>query len=325
MAKAKKTATPAPSATADHVDGAPVALAEAGHPDDPPPSHELSAEPAPAPPPVEKVDLKKWEGAVLIPLDKLIFTSWNVNEMPDAEFSELVAEIEAGATAENPMGGFDEPCDVVPCKDLPGSYLVLGGEHRTRAANSLQWKEVPCVIKTHLIGADEATLMQWSVKRNHLRGRVNKEKYVALERSLSEKHKIQLEAARQRMLVKGELLKSIQKDAPSGDGAGSSSGDGPSTDGDKDKKKEVRDRKKLLEALKTAETDVLLQSADTVEHGYLYFGQGDKGQKHLVVDESKELSALISRVVAACKGESMRVDEFFCSAIAAELPKWEAK
>lgn len=272
---------------------------------------------------------KTWDGAVMLPIDKLIFTSWNVNEMNDEEFSELVAEIEDG--------GFDEPADVVPSRDEPGFYLVLGGEHRTRACSSLGKTEMPCVIKTHLIGADEATLKMWSVKRNNLRGRLNRQKYADLEKGLSDKHQIKTEAARNKMFMRGELLKSIQKDdAPpagtagagagngTGDGDGGS-GDGPDTDGAREKKKEVKNRKKLLEALKTAEQDVLLQSADTVEHGYLYFGQGDNGQKHLVVDETPKLAALVKRAVAACKNESAKIDDLLCAALEGELPKWEAK
>ena len=328
MAKKK-----AKTESVDHVDGAEptpglTATAVEVAPSEPgsPPTPEAAATASPG------ADFKKWEGAIMVPIDKLIFTSWNVNEMNDAEFSELVAEIEDG--------GFDEPCDIVPAVDDPGSFLVLGGEHRVRACHSLAWKEVPCVIKKHLIGADEATLKMWSVKRNHIRGRVNAQKYADLERSLTEKHSIQLEAARNKMLIKGDLLTSLRKNeavqdnegvAGRGAGAGadgeSSNGDydGPATDGEKDKKKEVRDRKNLLTALKTAEEEVLLQSADTVEHGYLFFGQGSKGQLHLVVDTSPELAGLVKRAVAACKGESMKVDELLSSALAAELPKWEAK
>jgi len=330
MAKKK-----AKTESVDHVDGAelaqtatatelaPASVSESA--ETVPPTPEAAATAAPG------ADFKKWEGAILVPIEKLLFTSWNVNEMTDAEFSELVAEIEDG--------GFDEPCDIVPSLDDPGSFLVLGGEHRVRACHSLAWKEVPCVVKKHLIGADEATLKMWSVKRNHIRGRVNAQKYADLERSLTEKHNIQLEAARNKMLIKGDLLKSLRKneavkdnegvagrsDGAGADGEGGGNGDydGPATDGEKDKKKEVRDRKNLLTALKTAEEEVLLQSADTVEHGYLFFNQNEK--LHLVVNESPELASFIKRAVAACKGESMKIDEILCSALAAELPKWEAK
>jgi ParB/RepB/Spo0J family partition protein len=268
-----------------------------------------------------------WEGAVLLPIDNLVFTDWNVNEMADAEFSELVSEIEEH--------GFDEPLGVIPSKDDPTNYIVLSGEHRVRACHALGIKMVPAVVKTFLTDADEATIKMWSVKRNNIRGRINAEKFAALERNLTEKHKISLEAARQKMLVKGEMLKALRKtkavldnEEAAGAPAAKEGTSGDDTDDDddgtqagKDKREEVGKRKNLLAALKNAEEEVLIQSADTVEHGYLFFSQGQG--THLVVNESKRLYGLVKRLTAACKGASATADDFLCAAIEAELPKWE--
>lgn len=265
-----------------------------------------------------------WAGAVMLPIDNLIFTDWNVNEMSDAEFSELVSEVEEG--------GFDEPIGVIPVKDQPDHYLVLSGEHRVRACHALSIKEVPAVIKKHLTDADEATLKMWSVKRNNIRGRINAEKFAALERNLSEKHKVSIEAARQKMLVKGELLKGLRKSqavldneegggAPSRGGKGVDDTDDDGTQAGKDAREETGKRKKLLSALKNAEEEVLIQSADTVEHGYLFFSQGQG--THLVVNESKTLWGLVKRMVEICKNDSAPVDDFLCVAIKNELARWE--
>jgi hypothetical protein len=293
---------------------------------------------------------KKWEDAVLLPLDALVFCPWNVNEMADSEFSELVAEIEEH--------GFDEPLQVICLTDahqdtdsypllspatVVGKYLVLGGEHRARAARALDWKEAPCVVKDNLAAAPEDDLVVWSTKRNNIRGRINAQKYADVERSLAERHKVRLEVARRRMLVQGDLLKRLRKNiavqdnegatsggnagaaqAPSSNHTGTSAGAGkPITDGEADRKKEIRDRHNLFQALKAAETDVLLQSGDTVDHGYLFFAQG--GLTHLVVNESDRLIGLVKRMIAACKKDSARVDDFLCDAINAELPQWEDK
>jgi hypothetical protein len=289
--------------------------------------------------------LKQWGGAVMIPLDNLVFTSWNVNEMTEVEFSELVAEVDET--------GFDEPVLVIPIPDEPGQYLVPSGEHRVRAAHALGMAEIPCVIKAHLIGKDEAELKMWSVKRNGIRGRINAQKYADLERSLWEKNKIRSDVARKRMLVRGETLKRLRKSggvadneaAEAKDGASGSSSTssgpittsddladtptggapptpgpkGPATDGERADRKTVMSRKQLLAALKTAEEEVLLQSADSVEHGYLFFVQGAENQMHLVVDESPKLAGLVKRMVHSCKDESARVDEFLISAITREL------
>lgn len=281
-----------------------------------------------------------WPDAVLIPINDLVFCPWNCNEMGDAEFSELVAEIEDG--------GFDEPLQVIPITkqhtdpklypDLasvakPGKYLVLGGEHRARAAISLEWTEAPCVTKDTLKDAPEADLIIWNTKRNNIRGRINAQRYADVERKLSEKHQIRTEVARRKMLVKGDLLKRLRKNVAVQDTEGSEGADegqrgkqkAPKTDGEQDRQDELKDRRALLNALKTAEQDVLLQSADTVEHGYLFFAQGQNGQTHLVVDETQRLAGLVKRMVAACKNDSARIDDFLADAITTELANWEDK
>jgi hypothetical protein len=258
--------------------------------------------------------LPAWDAPRLVSVDNLEFTDWNVNEMNDAEFSELVAEIEET--------GFDEPLGVMPIPGVPDRYLVPSGEHRARAAIALEMETVPCVLKIHLTEVDEAEVKMWTVKRNNVRGRLNAQKYADLERGLSEKHQIRAKAARERMLVKGDLLKQLRKNAAiieNEDGGGSESrgGEGEGTDGDPPQAPtdSVGAKKTLLAALKAAEEEVLLQSADTVEHGYLFFIQGDGGGTHLVVDESNTLHDKINEMVDYCKRDKAEVDAFLVGAI----------
>lgn len=51
--------------------------------------------------------------------------------------------------------------------------------------------------------------------------------------------------------------------------------------------------------------------------------QGSKGQTHLVVNESERLHGHVASTVAACKGNSAKVDDFLAQAIQAELKNWE--
>lgn len=43
-----------------------------------------------------KEDLKKWDGAVILPVDKLVITNWNTNILPVEEFAALCKEIKDG-------------------------------------------------------------------------------------------------------------------------------------------------------------------------------------------------------------------------------------
>jgi uncharacterized ParB-like nuclease family protein len=292
--------------------------------------------------------LEPWKGAVLIPIDNLVPCHWNVNEMDKTEFSALVREVRDG--------GFDEPCQVVPIKEDPGKYLILGGEHRYKACAANGINQVPCIIKEHLTDADDDTLIEWSIRRNNIRGKVNQQKYAEIEKRLSGKWRISAEAARQRMLVRQDLFKnikeklnrraeedneitdtdpndietnakSVQETVEEIDVGGASPDrrrppkEGDETDGVVDRKKAFANRRALLASLKTFAQEVLSESAETVEHGYLYFGFG--GTTHLVVDESAKLNSTIADMVAACKANSDKINDFLISAITKELPQWQ--
>lgn len=267
--------------------------------------------------------LPAWTVARLVSVQDIEFCDWNVNEMDDAEFSELVAEIDEG--------GFDEPVQLIPLPGHTDRYLVPGGEHRVRAAIALEMETVPAVLKAHLTEADEADVQMWSVKRNQVRGKVNEAKYRELERNLSEKHQIATKTARDRMFVRGELLKSIRQSDEIEDAAAQNN-----QPGDKDSGKDqtapgqdpqdlVANKRNLLAALKAAEEEVLLQSADTVEHGYLFFAQGDANQLHLIVNESSELFQFVDLMISQCKRDAAGVDAFLVKAISDALDATEEK
>jgi hypothetical protein len=121
------------------------------------------------------------------------------------------------------------------------------------------------------------------------------------------------------MLVKGQLLKDLRKNAAVDDNTGNDNPKPEGTGSDADAPPPPQDtlsaKKTLLQALKTAEEEVLLQSADTVEFGYLFFIQGDGGGTHLVVDESNALHDKITAMVERCKRDKARVDAFLVSAL----------
>jgi len=274
-------------------------------------------------------EFKTWDKAVEIPTDLLVFTDWNCNEMSKDKMAHLMSEVRNEEDPEDPH--FDEPLQVIPIKDSPGKHLVLGGEHRTKIARALEMPAVPCVIRHDLAKLSRKELMLWTARRNHLRGRVNAQKYAAMEAELVDHHGMTSEAARRSMLIDSNLAKALRvsaeerssgNDNGSGDDAGgdhtasSESGATPQEDSQ-------RDRAELLQALKIAEQDVLLDSADTVDHGYLFFMQGKKGQTHLLVNESRTLHGLVTAMVSACKGNKAKVDDFLVGAIRNELKNWE--
>lgn len=295
--------------------------------------------------------LTPWEGAVNIPVDDLVLCDWNVNVMEDPEFAALLDEVREG--------GFDEPGQVVPIEegDYAGKFLLLGGEHRKKVCLALNMSHMPCVIKEHLSGADEETLMMWSVKRNNIRGKIDEQRFAEMQKRITGRGKISTEAARRRMLIREErhahlkerfsqeVIDVMVEEGKKGVGDGSSNSRAPSEstatgtspdkrrppsdDGDenvttapgKGRKKAFADQRALLTSLKAFQQDVLQQSADTCTQGYLYFGIA--GHTHLVVNENAALNKLVGELVETCKANSDNINEFLISAIKKELPAWQ--
>jgi hypothetical protein len=289
-----------------------------------------------------------WEGAVLIPLDDLVLCDWNVNVMDDPEYAALLKAVR--------VGGFDEPGQVIPIEegDDAGKYLLLGGEHRKKVCLALEMTHMPCVIKEHLTKADEETIMMWTVERNNIRGKIDEQRFAALQKRITGRGKIAEKAARRRMLIREErhahlkerysqdvidvMVEEGKKGIGNGSGKGAPSesvnvGTSPdkrrppsdddeiTTQPGKGKKKAFADQRALLTSLKAFQQDVLQQSADTCTQGYLYFGIA--GHTHLVVNETAHLNKLIGELVEACKANSDNINEFLISAITKELPKWQ--
>lgn len=276
-------------------------------------------------------DFESWGAAKRIPIDMLVLTEWNVNEMGKAEFDELVEEID--------RGHFDEPCQVVPITTGPnsGKFLVLGGEHRYKACKVIGHKDIPCVVKDHLDPDDEEELMMWSVKRNNVRGKINAQKFAELESRVSKRKKLAVEMARKQMFIRGSMLKSLRKNTSVVENEDDRTDKGgrkkrtrdpaekrslarlPTTTKMRNTSSEFVDRQKLLADLRALEQDVL-SKCDTIEHGYIFFGQS--GHNHLVVEENPHLYKLVSDMAAVCKRESAKINEFLISAISKELKDW---
>ena len=272
------------------------------------------------------VEFNTWQKAVEIPTVSLVFTDWNCNEMTEKKLAHLQAEIE---NTENPEDHhFDEPLQVIPITESEGKFLVLGGEHRTKIARALNMETVPCVIRHDLSKLGRKDLMLWSVRRNNLRGRLSALKYAEMESELIDKHGMTAEAARRSMLIDGDLAKALRASVAVRDNENNGSDDGHNGErqhgGDVAEAQDARrSKEELLTALKIVEQDVLLDSADTVEHGYLFFTQGKKGQTHLVVNESVTLHGLVKNMVASCKDIDGKVDDFLVAAIRNELKNRE--
>lgn len=113
-----------------------------------------------------------------IPIDLIIANIWNPNEQDELTFNLLQDEI-----AEV---GLIDPIEVVPMDD--GTYLILGGEHRWRAAKALGYEEVPCVLLTDAKWQNGDLQRFVTVRLNVIHGKLNPEKFMSLYQDLSKKY-----------------------------------------------------------------------------------------------------------------------------------------
>lgn len=118
----------------------------------------------------------------VVALVDLRVNPWNPNVMPPADFARLKQEILDE--------GFLDPLIVVPWKDADGTpfYRILGGEHRFRAATDLKLKGVPCNILDDPRFQDEEVQQALTAKLIFLKGKIDRDKMVAMVKGLAEKY-----------------------------------------------------------------------------------------------------------------------------------------
>lgn len=239
--------------------------------------------------PAVAVPPKKWEGAIEVPIDDVEVNEWNPNQMTEDVFNELVKEIQTN--------GFDEPVITVKNGD---KYRVVNGEHRYRAAKQLGMGFLPIVVK---LDWDEPTQKLQTVRRNLLRGELDKVKFTKLVNDV----------------VNGQHITPSEASKKFG-----------FTDEKKFQQNLIAERDKLNAkvAEHLDETNNQLQTVDnlgfvvneifgqfgaTVDRGYLFFMF--KSKMHLMLQMDKDMEGTISLMVSHLKTSGKNANEFLGEAI----------
>lgn len=108
-------------------------------------------------------------------VDVLVPNENNTNEMSDRQLDRLAEEIR-----EN---GFIQPIQAIPMDD--GKYLILGGEHRWRAARACGMGFIPAVILTESRWTDKDLVDLETFKLNAIHGNVNMTRFYSLYERMS--------------------------------------------------------------------------------------------------------------------------------------------
>ena len=127
-----------------------------------------------------KNKITKIAESILVPVDKIVENEWNANAQEEIIFNELVQTIKEE--------GFDESLQVTKLDKTDKEYAdgkeyrIIGGEHRFKTAKLLGYKELPVVIKNYTTEKEQKIK---TVRRNQLRGELDRKKFTKLFNSLN--------------------------------------------------------------------------------------------------------------------------------------------
>lgn len=262
-----------------------------------------------------------YEGAqivepVLVRIDHVGKNAWNPFEETDETFNLLVEEIESE--------GYDEPILVVPIEGKGSSkierseeddtagwlvetgsqrYRIINGEHRWKALNVLDYEYIPCVIKADW---DERTQKIQTVRRNMIKGQVNRRKMSNLIEDIRKRHKIGPEAAARKMGIFDEkefkryYIKKRQEQKKANE-----------------KRRQDQKAVQAVENMTTTLTQIFKESGGTVSQGFVSFAY--KGEVHMLVNMDPALKRTIEGLAEFLEISGFSAPQFLHEALEAKM------
>lgn len=217
----------------------------------------------------------------VLSIDTLQPNPWNPNVEDGTTFNELVESIK-----EN---GFVEPIQVV---ESNGGFVIIGGEHRWKAAKLAGLTEIPAVI----LDWDEDKQKVETVKLNVLRGKLDPEKFTKLFQELEKKYG--REPLRKLMGLGRKdaefrrLLREVKKNVP------------------EEMQREIEkraDKIKNVEDLAAVVNSLYSRFGGTLQYSFMIFNYG--GRQHLMVKLNDASFAKLKGLMEKCATEGRDVNE----------------
>ncbi len=205
-----------------------------------------------------------------LPLDKLYESEDNPQTMTPGEFNRLVTSIQED--------GFDEPIIVTP-NEGRDTYQIISGHHRFKACRLLEYKTMPCIVKTYS-SADQRRIKM--IKANVIRGKLDAKKFTAIVNKLLEKHdqeELEFLLGFSDRKAFERLYKEIRSGLP---------------EEIRDKLDETKQEIRTIEDLALVLNRLFAEYGETVDQHFMVFSYG--GRKHLWVETDKELWDLINKM-----------------------------
>ncbi len=236
---------------------------------------------------------------------RVVPNDWNPNEMDQEAFNALTEElkkvgfVEPLVVVKLPNGGVYElslPESVTP--DDGDWWMVIGGEHRWRAARANGMDVVPCVVLPEEDFGDREFQELMTIRLTVLRGDLNPEKFLKLWTKFKEKHGDDI-AAKLMAFTDRDKLQKIVKEVRS-----NLKGNVPPEVLDKlDKRK---DEIRTVEDLSKVLHEIMREHGDQVETNLIVFAFG--GKRHMYVRATSDTWSVMTELLEFCRTHKVDVN-----------------
>jgi len=224
-----------------------------------------------------------------IPVEHLIDSQENPQEMDEKTFDQLVEGIKTE--------GFDEPIHVIPIIGGPnrGKWIIVSGHHRTKAAKLAGFKAIPAIIKE---GWNEDKRKIELVRRNHLRGGLNPEKFTRLFNELSKKYDASILKA-QMGFTKEEGFKQVYRNIERS----------LKNPAQKKKLAEAKEKINSVDGISSVLNDIFKQHGSDLDHGFMVFSFA--GKHHHYIECDRQLHKMLEKFEAEVKDRGLLAADVF--------------
>ena len=220
---------------------------------------------------------------VMLPIEMLEVSKLNPNEMSDAEFNLLYDNIR--------RAGITDP--VLVRKLSETRYRIIGGAHRFKVAQLMEFKQVPCTVVDDKSFTEDEEKYQM-VRHNVIHGKLSPQKFLQLYQSLSKKYSEEVAAESFGFVSVEEFRRLIKSTAAA-------------------LPKEMQEQfKEAAKELKTIDDLAKLLNhmfstyGDTLSFGYMIFDFGGKDSVWLRMEGRTRGN--FDKIATNCKNSSKAVD-----------------
>ncbi len=221
----------------------------------------------------------------MISVDLLEYDTKNTNKQSRSVFKALVENIR--------LEGFDEPLVVIPHPQMAGRYLIIAGNHRCKAAKTLGYTELPCIVREDW---NEATAYLQAVRRNTSRGALDKAAFTVLVDELQSTSEMSMSDIQEGM---GITDVDVFADMYVAEQAIAEQHQVHEERVTNNNAKKV----KLIEDLEMVLTHIFEEYGNTVPSSFIVFPSG--GRKHLFVQANNSLKNVLTKVAAKTHEKGM--------------------